>query len=194
VRLHNEGCFIGQEVVSRHEHPRQRRTRVVPVTFEGPPASRRSGTSGGSKCGMMGSATAGTWLAALRIDPLSEAIGDQNESLQAASSCCCQPRWARFEFSAQPMPETLQHRMASSVYMARIPTRYSRLSRNRGVGPFSFLSHRVPPLFFTTPFFPPVRWVTELSSVCCSPLLQSVSPLLSLPSLSPSTPLPPAPF
>jgi len=94
----DKGCFVGQEVVSRIEHRAIARTRVVPVSFDGPPPEAGAPVLAGDRSvGMMGSGTAGRGLAALRLDRVEEAL-TSGISL-VAGGIKLQPRkasWARF--------------------------------------------------------------------------------------------------
>jgi tRNA-modifying protein YgfZ len=94
----DKGCFVGQEVVSRIEHRAIARTRVVPVSFDGPPPEPGATvTAGGKSVGMMGSGVAGRGLAALRLDRVEEALAG-GASLVAGGITLqvIRPSWARF--------------------------------------------------------------------------------------------------
>src|SRR5262249_47208847 len=66
---------VGQEVVSRIEHRAIARTRVVPVSFDGPPPEGGAPVMAGDRSvGMMGSGMAGRGLARLRLDRVEEAL------------------------------------------------------------------------------------------------------------------------
>jgi folate-binding protein YgfZ len=96
----DKGCFVGQEVVSRIEHRGSARTRVVPVTYDGPaPAPGVTVTAGERNVGMMGSAAAGHGLAALRLDRVEEALAG-GVALNAGGIALklVKPSWARFTF------------------------------------------------------------------------------------------------
>jgi tRNA-modifying protein YgfZ len=98
-----KGCFIGQEVVSRMEHRGTARTRVVPVTFDGPPPEAGASVMAGERSvGMMGSAVAGQGLAALRLDRVDEALAG-NMALVAGGVALrvVKPHWARFAFPGE---------------------------------------------------------------------------------------------
>jgi folate-binding protein YgfZ len=103
-----KGCFIGQEVVSRMEHRGTARTRVVPVTFEGPCPERGSPVTAGERSvGMMGSAAAGRGLATLRLDRVDEALA-ANSALLAGGVALrvVKPHWARFAFPGEALSRT----------------------------------------------------------------------------------------
>jgi folate-binding protein YgfZ len=95
-----KGCFVGQEVVSRMEHRRSARTRVVPVALEGAaPATGSAVTADGKPMGVMGSAAGRRGLALLRLDRVEEALAG-GASLQAGGVALklVKPAWARFAF------------------------------------------------------------------------------------------------
>lgn len=70
-----KGCFVGQEVVSRMEHRRTGRKRVVPVIGEGDlPRSGAEIKAGDVVIGTLGSALRDRGLALLRLDRAAEAI------------------------------------------------------------------------------------------------------------------------
>ena len=99
----DKGCFVGQEVVSRIEHRGSARTRVVPVTYEGPaPAAGVAVMAGERNVGMMGSAAAGRGLAALRLDRVEEALAS-GVTLNAGGIALklVKPRLARFAFPGE---------------------------------------------------------------------------------------------
>ena len=94
----DKGCFVGQEVVSRIEHRAIARTRVVPVSFDGPPPEAGAPVMAGDRnVGMMGSGMAGRGLARLRLDRVEEALASGISLV--AGGIKLQPRkasWARF--------------------------------------------------------------------------------------------------
>jgi tRNA-modifying protein YgfZ len=70
-----KGCYVGQEVVSRMQHRGTARTRVVPVSCEGPaPAPGTPITAGDKAIGTLGSSAAGRALALVRLDRATEAL------------------------------------------------------------------------------------------------------------------------
>ncbi len=99
----DKGCYVGQEVVSRIEHRARARTRVVPVTYEGPaPDAGAAVMAGGKMVGTMGSSAAGRALASLRIDRVEAALAE-GASLQAGGVPIrlAKPSWARFAFPGE---------------------------------------------------------------------------------------------
>jgi tRNA-modifying protein YgfZ len=94
----DKGCFVGQEVVSRIEHRAIARTRVVPVSFDGPPPEAGAPVMAGDRSiGMMGSGMAGRGLATLRLDRAEEALASGTSLV--AGGIRLQPlkaSWARF--------------------------------------------------------------------------------------------------
>jgi tRNA-modifying protein YgfZ len=94
----DKGCFVGQEVVSRIEHRAIARTRVIPVSFDGPPPEAGAPvTAGDRNVGMMGSGIVGRGLATLRLDRVEEALASGISLV--AGGITLQPRkasWARF--------------------------------------------------------------------------------------------------
>jgi tRNA-modifying protein YgfZ len=94
----DKGCFVGQEVVSRIEHRAIARTRVIPVSFDGPPPEAGAPVMAGERSvGMMGSGIVGRGLAMLRLDRVEEALASGISLV--AGGITLQPRkasWARF--------------------------------------------------------------------------------------------------
>lgn len=65
----DKGCYVGQEVVSRMQHRGTARTRIVPVTFDGPAPQPGSSVRAGDKSiGTVGSVSGDTALAMIRLD------------------------------------------------------------------------------------------------------------------------------
>jgi folate-binding protein YgfZ len=99
----DKGCFVGQEVVSRMQHRGTARTRVVPVTFDGPPPDIGSAVTAGERpVGVMGSGVAGHGLAALRLDRVDDALAS-GTPLTAGGIALrpVKPAWARFAFPGE---------------------------------------------------------------------------------------------
>ena len=97
-----KGCFIGQEVVSRMEHRGTARSRIVPVSFEGPtPAPETTVTAGGRSLGRMLSGHDGRGLALVRLDR-AEAARAAGEPLVADDTAIAieRPAWARYRMPA----------------------------------------------------------------------------------------------
>jgi folate-binding protein YgfZ len=70
-----KGCFVGQEVVSRMEHRRTGRKRIVPVEGESQlPATGAEIKAGEIAIGTLGSVAENRGLALIRIDRAAEAI------------------------------------------------------------------------------------------------------------------------
>src|SRR5215208_613648 len=95
-----KGCFIGQEVVSRIEHRGIARTRVVPVSFHGPPPDPGELVMAGQKnVGVMGSGVIGRGLAAMRLDRVEDAITSATPLVAGGITLRpVKPQWARFAF------------------------------------------------------------------------------------------------
>jgi folate-binding protein YgfZ len=98
----NNGCFVGQEVVSRMEHRGTARKRIVGVEGEGPlPPSGTDITAGSVSIGTLGSVSGNSGLALLRLDRAEEAktagvplrAGEVTVALRI-------PAWARFKTPA----------------------------------------------------------------------------------------------
>jgi folate-binding protein YgfZ len=100
----NKGCFIGQEVVSRIEHRSTARTRVIPVTFHGPPPDPGELVMAAEKnVGTMGSGVIGHGLAALRLDRVEDALASATPLVAGGITLhLVKPRWARFTFPGEP--------------------------------------------------------------------------------------------
>jgi folate-binding protein YgfZ len=70
----DKGCYVGQEVVSRVQHRASARSRVVPVTYDGPaPIDGVPVLAGEKEIGMFGSAAQGRGLALVRLDRVADA-------------------------------------------------------------------------------------------------------------------------
>jgi folate-binding protein YgfZ len=100
----DKGCFIGQEVVSRIEHRGTARTRIVPVSFPGPPPDPGELVMAGEKnAGVMGSGVIGRGLAALRLDRVEDAIASAAPLVAGGITLrLVKPPWARFAFPGEP--------------------------------------------------------------------------------------------
>jgi folate-binding Fe-S cluster repair protein YgfZ len=98
-----KGCYVGQEVVSRMEHRATVRTRVVPVTYEGPAPNRGEPVLAGERTiGTMGSSDAGRGLALLRLDRLADALAAGTPLVCGGSTLTAvKPPWARFAWPGE---------------------------------------------------------------------------------------------
>ena len=98
-----KGCYVGQELTARMKHRGTARTRVLPVTFDGPsPDAGAPVMAGGRSVGTMGSVTAGRGLATLRLDRVDEALSANIELLAGGIALrVVKPRWARFAFPGE---------------------------------------------------------------------------------------------
>ena len=96
----DKGCYVGQEVVSRVQHRNSARSRVVPVTYDGPaPLGGLPVTAGDKQIGMFGSAAAGNGLALMRLDRVAEAqAAGQAISSGGVNLKPHKPDWARFDW------------------------------------------------------------------------------------------------
>ncbi len=99
----DKGCYVGQEVVSRMQHRGTARTRIVPVVFDGDPASPGQEVAVGDRSvGRIGSVSGERGLATLRLDRVGEAFaaglpvmaGDVPIRLE-------KPDWVRFPFPGE---------------------------------------------------------------------------------------------
>jgi len=100
----SKGCFIGQEVVSRIEHRSTARTRVIPVTFHGPPPEPGELVMAAEKnVGTMGSGVIDRGLAALRLDRVEDALASATPLVAGGITLhLAKPPWARFAFPGEP--------------------------------------------------------------------------------------------
>lgn len=93
-----KGCFVGQEVVSRMEHRGTVRKRVVPVEGDAPlPEPGTSIEAGGQPIGTLGSVSAQSGLALIRLDRAADAI-EAGAALKAGGVTLKLRKadWARF--------------------------------------------------------------------------------------------------
>jgi folate-binding protein YgfZ len=96
----DKGCYVGQEVVSRVQHRASARSRVVPVTYDGPaPIGGLPVVAGEKEIGMFGSAAQGHGLALLRLDRVADAL-TSGTPLTAGGVAIrpVKPHWARFDW------------------------------------------------------------------------------------------------
>jgi folate-binding protein YgfZ len=102
-----KGCYIGQEVVSRVEHRRIARTRIVPVAFDGfAPEAGMPVMAGDKNVGTLGSSAGGRGLAMLRLDRVEDALA-AGAPLAAGGLALriLKPDWARFAFPGEAKAE-----------------------------------------------------------------------------------------
>jgi folate-binding protein YgfZ len=99
----DKGCYVGQEVVSRMQHRGTARTRVVPVVFDGEPASpQQEVTVGDRPVGRVGSVAGGRGLAMLRLDRAAEAFAAGQPIMAGTVPIRLEkPAWARFPFPGE---------------------------------------------------------------------------------------------
>lgn len=70
-----KGCYVGQEVVSRMQHRNTARSRMLPVTLDGPsPGKGCAITSGETQIGTLLSSQGARAMALIRLDRLAEAV------------------------------------------------------------------------------------------------------------------------
>jgi tRNA-modifying protein YgfZ len=88
-----KGCYVGQEVVSRMQHRGTARSRIVPVTIEGPaPDAGTEVVAGGKSLGTMGSSSLGRGLALLRLDRVEDALAAGSPMIAAGATLKLAPR------------------------------------------------------------------------------------------------------
>ncbi|MDG4854757.1 MULTISPECIES: folate-binding protein YgfZ [unclassified Mesorhizobium] len=95
-----KGCYVGQEVVSRMQHRRTARRRVLVATAEGSlPATGTELTVAGRPVGTLGSVSGGRGLAIARIDRVKAAL-DARDPIMAGDVpvTLAIPGWAKFSF------------------------------------------------------------------------------------------------
>lgn len=91
-----KGCYVGQEVVSRMEHRGTARSRILPVSLDGPATETGMPVRSGDKqVGTMLSSSGAMALALIRLDRLAEA--DRPLLADTVTVTVLRPRWARFE-------------------------------------------------------------------------------------------------
>ena len=93
-----KGCYVGQEVVSRMQHRRTARKRVVPVVAEDRlPESGSQVMAGETGIGMLGSTSGARGLALLRLDRAAAALERGDTLLAGAAPVRIEiPEWAGF--------------------------------------------------------------------------------------------------
>lgn len=91
-----KGCYVGQEVVSRMEHRKTARNRILPVALDGDPPSAETEIRAGDKLiGTLLSSAGRRALALIRLDRLAEAT--EPLLTGAVTVTVLKPRWARFD-------------------------------------------------------------------------------------------------
>ncbi len=100
-----QGCYVGQEVVSRMQHRGTARTRVVPIVFDQDIAAETGAeaTVGGKPLGTIGSSANGRALAMLRLDRLADALAAGTAPLGGglAFHLAEKPGFIRFPFPGE---------------------------------------------------------------------------------------------
>ena len=93
-----KGCYIGQEVVSRVEHRRMARNRIVPVTYDGfAPEAGTPVVAGDKTVGTLGSTAGGRGLAMLRLDRVEDALAAHTPLTTGGVPLrIAKPAWAHF--------------------------------------------------------------------------------------------------
>jgi folate-binding protein YgfZ len=93
-----KGCYVGQEVVSRMEHRRTARKRIVPVLGEAPlPASGTEIEADGAPIGTLGSVSGASGLAVVRLDRAEDAMSSGKKlSAGGVKLVLGRPGFARF--------------------------------------------------------------------------------------------------
>lgn len=97
-----KGCYVGQEVVSRMQHRGTARRRVVTVSSTEPlPASGTEITANGKPVGTLGSVSAHSGLAIVRIDRAGEAMSAGTPLLAGnVTVTVALPAWSALVFPA----------------------------------------------------------------------------------------------
>jgi hypothetical protein len=99
-----KGCFVGQEVVSRMQHRRTARRRILLAHADAPlPASGINITADGRSVGTLGSVAGYDGLAVARIDKVKAAM-DSGVPLMAGGTMLALsiPEWVSFGFPESP--------------------------------------------------------------------------------------------
>lgn len=91
-----KGCYVGQEVVSRMEHRGTARSRILPVTVDGPmPPKGTDIRSGDKQVGTLLSSSGSNALALIRLDRLAEAAAPL--LADGAGVSVRKPAWAKYD-------------------------------------------------------------------------------------------------
>jgi folate-binding protein YgfZ len=91
-----KGCYIGQEVVSRMEHRATARSRILPVTFDGPALPRGAAIKSADKAiGSILSSVENAALALIRLDRLGEAT--QPLVTNSVRTRVHKPAWIKYD-------------------------------------------------------------------------------------------------
>jgi folate-binding protein YgfZ len=103
-----KGCYVGQEVVSRMQHRGTARRRILLVTgSKDLPAAETPIVADGRELGRMGSSSAATGLALVRIDKVKAAMdAGQPITADGVDLSFAIPSWARFTFPEEPAAES----------------------------------------------------------------------------------------
>ena len=93
-----KGCFIGQEVVSRMQHRRTARKRIVPITADSPlPEPGIELRAGTTAIGTMGSSAEKMGLALIRLDRAAKVRAEGMQILAGQTPVTLNlPQWANF--------------------------------------------------------------------------------------------------
>src|SRR4029453_7830138 len=99
----DKGCFVGQEVVSRIEHRRSARARVVPGSYDGFAPEAGTPVSVGDKTiGTLGSTAQGRGLAMLRPDRAADALAAGQPFIAGDIEIrLVKPAWAQFPWPGE---------------------------------------------------------------------------------------------
>jgi folate-binding protein YgfZ len=92
-----KGCYVGQEVVARMEHRGTARSRILPVSLDGPaPAKGSPISSGNVQPGTLLSSAGNHALALMRLDKLAD-LHASPLLTETVSLRVLKPRWARYD-------------------------------------------------------------------------------------------------
>ena len=100
----SQGCFVGQEVVSRMKHRKTARRRLAQVTSDGPlPGPGTAIEAEGKPVGTLGTVVGKTGLAIIRVDRVADALAAEAPiTADSVPVTLALPHWTGLAFEAAP--------------------------------------------------------------------------------------------